>query len=354
MANSGGDFLNKIDLKSLKLEEIEHLVEGMGEKKFRAKQIFKSLHHQLATDIDGIKGISAEFKRRLSESSKVEALEVVERYDSKLDGTKKYLFRLSDGNIIESVFMKYKHGNSVCLSTQVGCRMGCAFCASTKGGLERNLAPGEILEQLYSIKRDTGESIGSLVLMGSGEPLDNYENVMSFAELLHDPEGQNMSYRNMTLSTCGIAPRIRELADSGKPINLAISLHNPFQEERAEIMPIAKRYSIEEVIDSCRYYIETIGRRVTFEYTLIEGENDGAEYASRLAELLKGINCHVNLIPLNPITEYEKSKSKSNAVTAFKNILDKKRLVATVRRELGSDINAACGQLRNNYIDGEV
>lgn len=354
MADIGGDFLNKIDLKSLSLGEIEHLVEEMGEKKFRANQIFKSLHQQLATDIDGIKGISAKFKQSLSERYRVEMLEIVERYDSKLDGTKKYLFRLSDGNVVESVFMKYRHGNSVCLSTQVGCRMGCVFCASTKGGLERNLTPGEILEQFYAIKRDTGENIGSLVLMGSGEPLDNYENVVTFMELLHDAEGQNLSYRSMTLSTCGIAPKIRELADSGKPINLAISLHNPFQDERAGIMPIAKSYSLEEVVDSCRYYIEATGRRVTFEYTLIENENDGLEYASKLAGLLRGLNCHINLIPLNPIIEYSKGKSKSDTVLAFKNMLERKGLVATVRRELGSDINAACGQLRNNYIDGEV
>lgn len=346
--------MDKMDLKSARLKELESLVEELGEKKYRAKQIFKSIHHQLATEIDDIKGLSKEFKQKLSKSCKVERLEIAKRLESKLDGTVKYLFRLSDGSLVESVFMKYKHGNSVCLSTQVGCRMGCVFCASTKDGLMRNLTPGEILEQFYAIKRDTGENIGSLVLMGSGEPLDNYENVMTFTELLHDPEGQNLSYRHMTLSTCGIVPKIHELADSGKPINLAISLHNPFQDERESIMPIARSYGIREILDSCRYYIEETGRRVTFEYTLIEGENDGEKYAKRLVELLRGLNCHINLIPLNPITEYGKQKSKSDTVIKFKNTLEQNGLQATVRRELGSDINAACGQLRNNYIDKEV
>jgi 23S rRNA (adenine2503-C2)-methyltransferase len=346
--------LNKRDLKSMRLEELEELVLSIGEKKFRAKQIFKSLHSQLSTGIDEIRGLSKELKEKLNESYRVEKLEIAERLDSKLDGTKKYLFRLSDGNVIESVFMKYKHGNSICISTQVGCRMGCAFCASTKGGLVRNLTPGEILEQFYAIRRDTGEPIGSIVLMGSGEPLDNFDNVMLFMELLHDSEGQNLSYRSMTLSTCGIVPKIYELSKNGKPLNLAISLHNPFDGERAEIMPIAKKYSVAEIIESCREYLEETGRRITFEYTLIEGENDGVEYAEKLADLLKGLNCHINLIPLNPISEYGKQKTKSDSVINFKNTLEKNRLNATVRRELGSDINAACGQLRNDYIDNEV
>lgn len=346
--------MNKIDLKSLGLCELEEILLDMGEKKFRAKQIFKSLHSQLSTDIEGIKGLSKELKQKLDRSYRVEKLEIADRLDSKLDGTKKYLFRLIDGNIIESVFMKYKHGNSVCLSTQVGCKMGCAFCASTKSGLVRDLTPGEMLEQFYAIKRDTGEDIGSIVLMGSGEPLDNFDNVMHFMELLHDVEGQNLSYRSMTLSTCGIVPKIYELSEQRKPINLAISLHNPFDDKRADIMPIARKYSVAEIIESCRDYIEATGRRITFEYTLIEGENDGSDYAEKLAELLRSLNCHINLIPLNPISEYGKQKSKSDAVTRFKNTLEKNKLNVTVRRELGSDINAACGQLRNDYIDNEV
>lgn len=346
--------MNKIDLKSLGLCELEEILLDMGEKKFRAKQIFKSLHSQLSTDIEGIKGLSKELKQKLDRSYRVEKLEIADRLDSKLDGTKKYLFRLIDGNIIESVFMKYKHGNSVCLSTQVGCKMGCAFCASTKSGLVRDLTPGEMLEQFYAIKRDTGEDIGSIVLMGSGEPLDNFDNVMHFMELLHDVEGQNLSYRSMTLSTCGIVPKIYELSEQRKPINLAISLHNPFDDKRADIMPIARKYSVAEIIESCRDYIEATGRRITFEYTLIEGENDGSDYAEKLAELLRSLNCHINLIPLNPISEYGKQKSKSDAVIRFKNTLEKNKLNVTVRRELGSDINAACGQLRNDYIDNEV
>ena len=247
--------------------------------------------------------------------------------------------------------MKYKHGISVCLSTQVGCKMGCSFCASTKDGLIRNLEPSEILDQFYQIQKDIGERISNIVLMGSGEPLDNYDNTIKFLNLIHSENGQNLSYRHITLSTCGIVPKIYKLADENIPINLSISLHSPFDEERKKIMPISNRYTVDEILEACDYYIEKNNRRITFEYTLIDGVNDSEDYALEIARLLKGMLAHVNLIPLNKIEEFKHEKSMDKSIKHFKSILENKGINTTVRREMGSDINAACGQLRRDYVD---
>ena len=270
---------------------------------------------------------------------------------SGVDGTRKYLFCLEDGNVIESVLMRYKHGNSVCVSSQAGCRMGCRFCASTLNGLARNLRASEILEQVYRIQRDTGERVSNVVIMGSGEPMDNYENVVRFIRLLSAPEGLNISQRNITVSTCGLVPQIYRLAEEGLQITLALSLHAPSDEVRRELMPIANRYPLREVLDACGNYYEKTGRRLTFEYSLVKGVNDNLEEAKALARLIGGYHGHVNLIPVNPIKERDYVQSNREAVEAFKNYLERQGINVTVRREMGRDIGGACGQLRKSYMD---
>ncbi len=344
--------MDNIDLKSLEIEELEEIFFNLGEKKYRARQAFKWIHQKMVSSIDDITELPQGLRDKLNSRYRLSMLKIAERLDSKQDDTSKYLFILDDGNIIESVMMKYKHGISVCLSTQVGCRMGCEFCASTKSGLVRHLLPGEILEQFYQIQRDQNISISNVVLMGSGEPLDNYDNVMKFFRIIHDKDGQNLGYRHITISTCGLATRIYDLADEGVPINLSISLHSPFDEERKKIMPIAKKYSIHEIMEACSYYIAKTNRRVTFEYTLINGINDEPKDALEIVKLLKDMLCHVNLIPLNSIKEFSHTKSNESSVQKFKDILLKNRINATIRREMGADVNAACGQLRRDYIDG--
>ncbi len=269
---------------------------------------------------------------------------------SKLDGTMKYLFALPDGNMVESVRMKYKHGNSVCISSQAGCRMGCRFCASTLDGLARSLTPAEMLDQVYRIQEDIGERVSHVVVMGMGEPLDNYENLIKFLELLTDENGLHISQRNITVSTCGIIPNMRRLAREKLQITLAVSLHAATQEKRRELMPVANKYEIHELMEACREYFANTGRRVTFEYSLVSGVNDGAKDAVQLAGLLKGMNCHVNLIPVNPIRERDYVQSGSRAVVAFKDKLEKYGITVTVRREMGRDIDGACGQLRRRQI----
>lgn len=343
--------MDKLDLKSLNLDELKGVFRDLGEKEFRAKQVFEWIHEKLIDDIKEIPVLSKTLKEKLSEQYTINHLKITKRYDSKIDDTKKYLFSLNDGNIIESVMMKYKHGISVCLSTQVGCKMGCSFCASTKDGLIRNLEPSEILDQFYQIQKDIGERISNIVLMGCGEPLDNYDNTIKFLRLIHDESGQNLSYRHITLSTCGIVPNIYKLADENIPINLSISLHSPFDEERKKIMPISNRYSIDEILEACDYYITKSNRRITFEYTLIDGVNDDESYALEMARILKGMLAHVNLIPLNKIDEFKHEKSIDKSIHHFKNVLENKGINTTIRREMGSDINAACGQLRRDYVD---
>lgn len=343
-----------IDIKSLNMDELNEFILSIGEKKFRAKQIYEWMHVKLAGSFDEMSNISVALREKLKSECIYTKLEPVQVLTSAVDGTKKYLFQLSDGNVIESVLMRYHHGNSVCISTQVGCRMGCKFCASTLDGLERNLLPSEMLDEIYSIQRDIGERISNIVLMGSGEPLDNYDNVMKFLELISDENGLNISQRNITLSTCGLVPKIYELADRNMQITLAISLHASNNDTRKELMPVAKAYSIEEILKACRYFFDKTGRRLTFEYSLVAGVNDTIDGANELGNLLKGINCHVNLIPVNPIKERDYKQSDKQAIEKFKTKLERYGMNVTVRREMGRDINGACGQLRKSYKDNVI
>ena len=343
--------MEKKDLKSMTLEELTAEVTAAGEKAFRAKQLYQWMHEKLAADFDEMTNLPKSFREKLAADYIWTSLETVDVRISGVDGTRKYLFCLEDGNVIESVLMRYKHGNSVCISSQVGCRMGCRFCASTLNGLARNLRASEILEQVYRIQRDTGERVSNVVVMGSGEPMDNYENVVRFIRLLSAPEGLNISQRNITVSTCGLVPQIYRLAEEGLQITLALSLHAPSDEVRRELMPIANRYPLREVLDACGNYYEKTGRRLTFEYSLVKGVNDNLEEAKALARLIGGYHGHVNLIPVNPIKERDYVQSNREAVEAFKNYLERQGINVTVRREMGRDIGGACGQLRKSYMD---
>ena len=340
-----------VDILSMELDELQLFMKDEGESAFRAKQVYDWLHKKLVTDFDEMTNLSKSLREKLKEKCKIQTVEIVDKLVSKTDGTTKYLFVLDNDSIIESVLMRYNHGNSVCISTQVGCRMGCRFCASTLDGLERNLTPSEMLDEIYCIQQDIGERISNIVLMGSGEPLDNYDNVMKFLELISDENGLNISQRNITMSTCGLVPKIYELADRDMQITLAISLHASNDETRKELMPVAKAYSIEELLKACRYFFDKTGRRLTFEYSLVAGVNDHEEGAVALGKLLKGLNCHVNLIPVNPIKERDFKQSDKVAIQKFKNKLEKYGINVTIRREMGRDINGACGQLRKSYKD---
>ncbi len=343
----------KIDIKSLNQKELISFVEALGEKAFRAKQIYQWIHEKHVDSFEEMTNISKKFIERLKEKAYLTSLKKEEVQISKLDGTRKYLFLLEDGNVIESVLMRYKHGNSVCISSQVGCRMGCRFCASTLDGLVRGLTAGEMLDQIYQIGKDIGERISNVVVMGTGEPLDNYDNLLKFIELLTDENGINISQRNLTVSTCGIVPRMRQLAEEKLSMTLALSLHASNQEKRLELMPVANKYEISEVIEACKYYFEQTGRRITFEYSLVGGVNDTDADAKQLSQLIRGINCHVNLIPVNPIKERDYVQSNAKVIEAFKNKLEKAGINVTVRREMGRDIDGACGQLRKRYKDNK-
>ncbi len=340
----------KHDIKSLNQKELEEVLVSMGEKPFRARQIYQWMHIKHVTTFDEMTNLSAGLKEKLKNNCELTVLkqQIVQR--SELDGTAKYLFALSDGNMIESVRMKYKHGNSVCISSQAGCRMGCRFCASTLGGLVRNLSPAEMLEQIYRIQEDIGERISHVVVMGTGEPLDNYDNLLKFIQLISDEHGLNISQRNLTVSTCGIVPNMLRLAGERLQITLAISLHASSQEKRLALMPVANKYHIQELLDACKEYFAQTGRRITFEYSLVGGVNDTAQDAMQLAELIRGLNCHVNLIPVNPIEEGGYVQPDTKTVTDFKNRLEKQGITVTVRREMGRDIDGACGQLRRRQI----
>lgn len=339
-----------IDIKSLNLEELKVELGKLGEKEFRAKQIYEWMHVKLARSFDDMTNISKELRDKCKENFEFVSLEAVETLISSIDGTRKYLFKLKDGHIVESVWMKYKHGNSVCISSQVGCRMGCRFCASTLDGLERNLTASEMLDQIYAISKSTGERVSNVVIMGAGEPMDNFGNLVKFIELLSDDKGLHISQRNITVSTCGIVPKIRELADLQLQVTLALSLHASTNEKRKELMPIANKYPLDEVLSACRYYFEKTGRRITFEYSLVGGVNDKKEDADQLVKLIRDVNCHVNLIPVNPIKERSFVESNQKEIQEFKNKLEKNRINVTIRREMGRDINGACGQLRRSYI----
>lgn len=337
------------DIKSMTLTELKEDMAQLSEKSFRAGQIYDWMHKKLARGFDEMTNLSAALREKCKERYTYTALQAVQVQESAIDGTRKYLFALSDGNVVESVWMKYKHGNSVCISSQVGCRMGCAFCASTLDGLERNLTPSEMLDQIYSISLLTGERVSNVVVMGTGEPMDNYDNLLRFIRLLTAEEGLHISQRNITVSTCGLVPNMRRLAEEKLQITLALSLHATTDEKRRKLMPIANKYSIAELMEACNYYFEQTGRRITFEYSLVGGVNDTDEDASELIRLVKPLNCHVNLIPVNPIKERDFVQSENEAIQAFKNKLEKNRINVTIRREMGRDIDGACGQLRRRH-----
>lgn len=342
---------NKININDLLLEELEEYIEKIGEKKFHAKQIYKWLHKIGVTSFDEMTDISKSLREKLKVSAYILNMDIIEAQVSKKDGTMKFLIKLQDNCAIESVFMRYNHGNTICVSTQVGCKMGCKFCASTKEGFERSLTGSEIEGQIQTVQRYTKERISNIVYMGIGEPLDNYDNVIRSIKLINHPMGLNIGARHISLSTCGLVPNIYKLADENIQCTLSISLHATTDEKRKEIMPIANRYSIKEILDACRYYIKVTGRRISFEYALIYGKNDTYEDAMGLVKLLRGMIAHVNLIPVNEIKEKEYKKATEKSIESFMNTLNSCGIVTTVRRELGSDIDAACGQLRKKYID---
>jgi 23S rRNA (adenine2503-C2)-methyltransferase len=343
--------LEKTDIKSLSLDELKEEMVRLGEKPFRAKQLYEWMHVKLASGYDDMTNLPKSLKEKLENECTYTSLKEVTVQTSKIDGTKKFLFELYDGNLVESVWMQYHHGNSVCISSQVGCRMGCRFCASTLDGLERNLTPSEMLDQIYAISRITKERVSNVVVMGTGEPMDNYDNLIKFIHLLTDENGLNISQRNVTVSTCGIVENMKRLADEGLSITLALSLHGSTQEKRSALMPIANKYDISEVIAACRYYFEKTGRRITFEYSLVGGVNDTDEDADNLCRLVEGLNCHINLIPVNPIKERDYVEAAKKDIIKFQNKLERKHINVTIRREMGRDIDGACGQLRRRKLE---
>lgn len=340
------------DIKSMTQEEITDALRAMGEPAFRGKQVFSWLHKG-ATDFAEMNNLSKPLREKLGKEFTITAPTVARKQVSRLDGTVKYLWELRDGNCIETVLMSYHHGNTVCISSQVGCRMGCKFCASTLGGLVRSLTPAEMLGEVYEAERQAGEPISSLVLMGIGEPLDNYQNVLDFLTILSSPEGRNLSLRHVSLSTCGLCDRIDALAELGLGLTLSISLHAADDETRNSIMPVNRQYNISRLMASCKNYFAKTGRRISYEYALIAGVNDSPAHAEALSALLGGQNCHVNLIPVNPVAERGTRRPEKSAVQRFAARLGALGLNATVRRELGSDIAAACGQLRRAEAEAE-
>lgn len=338
------------NIYDLTLDELKLWMKENKESEFRSKQVIEWLYKDIK-NFDDMKNLPKALKEKLNSNFTMELPKVEHEYTSRLDGTKKLLLALQDGNLIECVIMKYNHGNSICVSTQVGCRMGCKFCASTIDGRVRDLTAGEILLQVIVGQKILGERISNIVLMGSGEPFDNYDNVIKFLKIVNADYGLNIGQRHITLSTCGIVPKIIDFADEDMQITLAISLHSTTDDRRKEIMPIANKYSIKEILDACKYYIEKTGRRVSFEYSLVKEVNDSLEDAKSLGKLLKGILCHVNLIPINEIKENSYKKTDSEEVKTFAKILKEYGVETTVRREMGSDINAACGQLRRSYME---
>lgn len=336
----------KINLLDLSCDELKKLVTELGEPQFRGNQIFEWIYKGVES-FDDMTNISKTFREKLAEVSVIGNARICEKYVSEIDETRKYLLQLNDGNYIESVLMKYEYGYTICVSSQVGCKMGCKFCASTLNGWSRNLTPGEIIAQVLCVQKDLGCRISNIVMMGIGEPLDNFDNVLKFIELVNAPGGLNIGQRHISISTCGLADKIVELAKLKLQITLLLSLHAPDNERRSAIMPINKKYPIEELMNACDFYIKETGRRISFEYTLISGINDNPAEADKLAALVKGKLCHVNLIPVNKVKETGFDKSSKKRVEEFKRQLEKHGITATVRREMGSDINAACGQLRN-------
>ena len=346
--------MEKKDLKSMTLEELTEFVKELGEKPFRAKQLYQWMHVKLAESLDECMNLPKSLKEKLSEYSTYTSLKTVKMLESGIDGTRKYLFGLDDGNVIESVLMKYHHGNSVCISSQVGCRMGCRFCASTQAGRVRNLEAGEICSEIYTAQKDIGERISHIVLMGIGEPLDNFDEVMRFLENITSPEGVNIGMRNISLSTCGLVPKIDQLAEKKLQLTLSISLHAPTNQIRSSMMPVNDAYPVEQLIQTVRRYQETTGRRVSFEYSMVRGVNDSDICAKQLADLIRGMGAHVNLIPINPVDGSPYSATDAANVRRFQQKLESLGVNATVRRRLGSEISAACGQLRRDEMNGKA
>lgn len=342
--------MNKKNLIGLNLDEIYEIVSKYGQPTYRAKQIFQWIYKGIYC-IDEMTNIPIELREKLKAEYYLYRLNMVKKYRDPKDRTIKFLFGLEDSNIIECVVMKYNYGNTICISTQVGCRMGCSFCASTKEGMLRNLSAGEMIDQILKAQEIIEDRISNIVLMGSGEPLDNYDEVMKFLNLINDPQTLNIGQRHITLSTCGLAPEIYRLANENFQMNLSISLHAANDLKRREIMPIAKKYSIKELINACKYYLEKTNRRITFEYALIQGINDPLADAVELGKLLKGMLCHVNLIPINPIKEENYKKSSEENICLFQKKLESFGIPTTIRKERGSSINAACGQLRKGYLN---
>lgn len=338
------------ELLELDFAALSEALAALGEPKFRAKQLYAWLHQRKASSFDEMTDMPKALRKTLAEQYRLTVMEPVDVLISKLDGTRKYVFELYDGNVIEAVLMRYHHGNSVCISSQVGCRMGCRFCASTLDGCVRNLSAAEMLSEVYRIERDTGERVSNVVIMGSGEPLDNFAEVLRFLRMISDEHGLHISQRNLTLSTCGLVPRMLELAECNLQITLALSLHAPEQATREQLMPIAKVYPLSDVLEACRVYHQKTGRRVSFEYAVVRGVNDNRAEALKLAALLAGMQGHVNLIPVNPIKERAFESPDRSAVLAFQHTLEAAGINATIRREMGRDINSACGQLRRRYI----
>ncbi len=336
-----------INLADLTYDELADYVKSIGESAFRAGQIFRRIAAG-AECLDECTELSKALRERLSSEAEIRLPQIRRKLVSEIDGTVKYLFTLADGNLVETVVMRYRYGLSICVSSQVGCRMGCRFCASTLNGLVRSLTAGEIAGQIIAAQKDMGERIGSVVIMGIGEPFDNYDNFVKFLKIANDPRGLGIGWRHFTVSTCGLADKIERFAGEGMPINLAVSLHAPTDEQRRELMPVAKRFTIAEILSACDIYFEKTGRRVSFEYALAEGKNSDLASAAALVRLLRGRNCHVNLIPVNPVKERNLIRGSRKSVAAFMDYLNNNGINATLRRELGSDINASCGQLRNS------
>ena len=334
------------DIRSLSYDELSNEILNLGFPKFRINQIYSWIHEKCVSSFDEMTNISKDMRQKLTETFYFNNLSINTKLVSKIDDTVKYLFTLSDGEYVESVVMKYKYGYSICISTQVGCKMGCSFCASAIGGFVRQLSTGEMLSEIYTAQKDLNIKVNHLVLMGTGEPFDNYDNVLKMLNLITDEKGQNMSMRHISLSTCGVVPKIYELADEKLGLTLSVSLHAPNNNIRNASMPINKKYDIDELLKACKYYADTTGRRISFEYAMIKGINDSDDCAVELAKRLKGILCHVNLIPVNNVRETSFIKSSVERQKKFIDILASRGITATVRRTLGSDINASCGQLR--------
>lgn len=350
MVANGGCKMLKRDIRSYSCEALENHMLEIGEKKFRGKQLYGWIVKGIQ-DFDEAVNIPKGLKEKLASEFVLNNVKIVKRLSSDKDRTSKFLYELQDGHVVEGVLMSYKHGYSICVSTQVGCKMGCTFCASAIGGIIRNLTAGEIIGQLHAVEREMDVKISNVVLMGSGEPLDNYDEVLQFLRLVNDPKGYNLGMRHITLSTCGIADKIEALANENMQLTLAISLHCANDKERTALMPINNKYSLDRLMKACRYYTDATSRRITFEYGLIAGVNDTPERARELGKLVQGMLCHVNLIPINQVEERDYQPSKESSIVKFKEILEGYGVTTTIRRELGSDINAACGQLRNNHLD---